>query len=384
MDKVIEKKKSKKVGLLINNGSQMFSNGIIQNAYFMYVCFKQIGIESVFLTHDDSSRLEYKNLPICKITTNLLEFDPSEFHTIITITRSMGKELYDHLKSYKVAIVSFICGNTLLHAEEEFVRGPYNNNVTTFIGKGSCVDEAWVIPSYEHSLDYIETTRGIPGFIVPHLWSPEVLLNHAKQHYAANESDLLYNIAIHTGKKIEIIIMEPNLALFKNSWVPIIAADKLYKEHPDLIEFVFAFNFPDHNNSWNMADNCYLGSKLRRFKRLSVSEILKSFNTHESIPIFLSYQLYNSLNYLYYEILYFGYPLVHNSPDLDGCGYYYPEHNLSKCVEQILLAYKSHNKNALTYIDKSREYLKRVDPLDPDVCKRWDQMFNSIIAKNIN
>jgi hypothetical protein len=90
------------------------------------------------------------------------------------------------------------------------------------------------------------------------------------------------------------------------------------------------------------------------------------------------------LNYLYYEILYFGYPLVHNSPDLDGCGYYYPEHNLSKCVEQILLAYKSHNKNALTYIDKSREYLKRVDPLDPDVCKRWDQMFNSVIAKNIN
>jgi hypothetical protein len=384
MDKIIEKKKSKKVGLLINNGSQMFSNGIIQNAYFMYVCFQQIGIESVFLTHDDSSKLEYKNLPICKLSTNLLEFDPSEFHTIITITRSINKEMYNHLKSHKVAVISFICGNTLMHSEEEFVRGPYSNNVTTFIGKGSCVDEAWVIPSYEHSLDYIETTRGVPAYIVPHLWSPEVLLNHAKQHHAANESDLLYNIAIHTGKKIEIVIMEPNLALFKNAWVPIIAADKLYKEHPELIEFVFAFNFPDHTNSWNMADNCYLGSKLRRFKRLSVSEILKSFNTHESIPIFLSYQLYNSLNYLYYEILYFGYPLVHNSPDLDGCGYYYPEHNLSKCVEQILLAYKSHNKTLNTYIDKSREYLKRVDPLDPDVCKIWDQMFNSVIAKNIN
>jgi hypothetical protein len=383
MDKIIEKKKSKKVGLLINNGSQMFSNGIIQNAYFMYVCFKQIGIESVFLTNDEPSKLEYKNLPICKITTNLLEFDPSEFHTIITITRSIGKELYTHLKSHKVAVISFICGNTLMHSEEEFVRGPYNG-MTTFIGKGSSADEAWVIPSYEHSLDYIETTRGVPAFIVPHLWSPEVLLNHAKQHHAANESDLLYNLARHTGKKIEIIIMEPNLALFKNAWVPIIAADKLYKEHPDLIEFVFAFNFPDHNNSWNMADNCYLGSKLRRFKRLSVSEILKSFNEHESIPIFLSYQLYNSLNYLYYEILYFGYPLVHNSPDLDGCGYYYPEHNLSKCVEQILLAYKSHNKQLNTYIDKSREYLKRVDPLDPDVCKTWDQMFNSVIAKNIN
>jgi hypothetical protein len=110
---------------------------------------------------------------------------------------------------------------------------------------------------------------------------------------------------------------------------------------------------------------------------------MRSFNSHTTIPIFLSYQLYNSLNYLYYEILYFGYPLVHNSPDLDGCGYYYPEHNLSKCVEQILYAYKHHNKHLDSYIAKSRNYLKRVDPYDPDVCRTWDEMLNSVLAKKL-
>jgi hypothetical protein len=382
MNKLNEYKKSKKVGLLIHTGTPMFSNGIIQNAYFIIETFRQLGIQTTLLTNDDPGVLNYKNIPIRKISMNPLEFDPSEYHTIITVTRSMSKDLYTYLSSHKIAVIAFICGNTLMHAEEEFVHGS-KHGYTTFIGKQSHIDEAWVIPSYHHSLDYIETIRGVPAYIVPHLWSPEILLADAKARFNIGETELLYNLALHTGKKIEIIIMEPNIALFKNAWVPIVASDKFYKEYPDLVEFVFAFNYPEHKASWNMGDNCYLGSKLRRFKRLSVTEIMRSFNSHTTIPIFLSYQLYNSLNYLYYEILYFGYPLVHNSPDLDGCGYYYPEHNLSKCVEQILYAYKHHNKHLDSYIAKSRNYLKRVDPYDPDVCRTWDEMLNSVLAKKL-
>lgn len=382
MEALVIRKKGKKAGLVIHTGSPIFANGIIQNAYFIVECFKQLGIETTLLTHDDPGKLDFKGTPIKKISTNVLEFDPTEYHTIITVTRGIGNDLYKYLKSYKIAVVAFVCGNNLMHAQEDFVRGALNGVITT-VGKGSYVDEAWVIPSYEHSLDYIETTRGVPAFIVPHLWSPEIMITHAREVFKASETELLYNLAIHTGKKIEIIIMEPNIALFKNAWIPIVASDKFYHENPDLIEFVFAFNFPDHDSSWRLGDNCYLGDKLRRFKRLTVTEIMRSFNTHTTIPIFLSYQLYNSLNYLYYEVLYFGYPLVHNSPDLDGCGYYYPEHNLKICCEQIMNAYKNHNKHLDSYIEKSRKYLKRVDPYDPDVCRTWDDMINSVIAKNM-
>lgn len=376
-------RKKKKAGLLIHCGTPIFANGIIQNAYFMVECFKQLGIETTLLTTEDKCDvLDFKKLPIKKLSKNELEFDPTEYHTIITVTRGIPKDLYTYLKSHKIAVVAFICGNTIMHAQEDFVRGPLGGVLAT-VGKGSCVDEAWVIPSYEHSLDYIETVRGVPAFIVPHLWSPEIMITHAKELLHVDEKALLYNLAVHTGKKIEIIIMEPNIALFKNAWVPLIASDKFYHEHPDLVEFVYVFNFPDYPSSWSMADNCYLGSKLRRFKRLSITEIMHKFNTYETIPIFLSHQLYNSLNYLYYEILYFGYPLIHNSPDLDGCGYYYPEHNLKLCCEQIMNAYKNHNKQLDTYIEKSRNYLRRVDPYNKEVCNRWDEMFNSLLAKNM-
>ena len=206
MDKLIEYKRKKKIGLLINSGSQMFSNGIVQNAYFIMETFHHLGIQTTLLTKEETGVLDYKDIPIKKISINPLEFDVSEYHTIITITRSVHKELYDYLVSNKVAVVAFVCGNTLMHAQEEYIRGSHDG-YTTFIGKKAYIDEAWVIPSYHHSLDYIETVRGVPAYIVPHLWSPEILLANAKALFKIEESQLLYNLAIHTGKKIQIIII---------------------------------------------------------------------------------------------------------------------------------------------------------------------------------
>ncbi len=247
----------------------------------------------------------------------------------------------------------------------------------------SLVRELWVIPSYHHALEYIELMRGKPAYIIPHLWSPEICNAFAIEKFKKTESDLFYNLAKHTGKKIEIVIMEPNMALFKTSWLPIVAGEKLNVDHPELLDQVFAFNYPDSNHAWGMADNLTLGTKLRRFKRLSMPEILTFFNSRDTIPIFVSHQVLNSLNYLYYEVLYYGFPLVHNSPDLDGCGYFYPENNIKGCVSAILDAYKHHNKNLITYKEKGRKYLERVDPLHPSVGKIWEQMVDSVLVKNL-
>jgi len=101
------------------------------------------------------------------------------------------------------------------------------------------------------------------------------------------------------------------------------------------------------------------------------------------MPIFVSYQINNSLNYLYYECLYFGFPLVHNSPDLEGCGYYYPENDLAKCAEMILYAQKHHHKNLSEYVAKGRKYLERVDPLNSSVANTWKQLLDSVLVKHV-
>ncbi len=315
---------------------------------------------------------------------NPLEFDPSEYHTIITVTRGVTTEQYHMLKEHKVFIVAFTCGNSFMHHLEDFVRGPSQPGITTYIGRKNLCDELWLIPSYAHSLEYMSLIRGKPTYIIPHLWGPQIVLETAMKWFKIPESDLLYNYANHCGKrKIDLIILEPNMAIFKTCWVPILAGEKLFIEDPDIIENIYAFNFPTHNNSYEMTDNLLCEKKIRKFKRLAIPEVLAHFNKKDSFPVIVSHQTLNSLNYLYYEALYYGWPLVHNSPDLDGCGYYYPENNIGACAEAIKKAYTFHNRTSKEYLEKGRAYLKRVDPFDAEMLRTWDGMISTGVANSL-
>lgn len=380
MDALSTLRVSKKVGILIGSNLNIFSSGLIQNAYFIYQCLSGLNIPCEFLTIDDNPKpFDYKNIPLRTFGINKIGFDIKEFHTILTVSTGLTKEEYELCTSNKVSVVSFLCGNQFMHDIESFVLGVNSN---TFVGKGSYSDELWVIPCYKFALTYLETVRNKPAFIVPHLWTHCILEDAVKTKLNINVSLLDYSVK-HNTKKLTLLIAEPNISLFKNSWLPIVAAEHLHMKNPELFEFVYAFNWPESAHATKMADNLTLGSKLRRFKRLSMADIMTHFNSENSMPIFVSYQINNSLNYLYYECLYFGYPLVHNSPDLEGCGYYYPENDIAKCAEMILYAQKHHHKNLAEYIAKGRKYLERVDPLNSGVADTWKQFIDSVLVKHV-
>jgi hypothetical protein len=372
MDTLTVLRHSKKVGILIAPNLHIFSSGLIQNAYFIYQCVSGLNIPCEFLTvEDDVKPFGYKNIPLKKLPQ-----DFSEYHIIITVSTGLTKEEYDRCRVNKVSVVNFICGNQFMHDIETFVLGDAKGR-GAFIGKNSFSDELWVIPCYKFTLTYFETIRNKTAFIVPHLWSPCILEDSAK-----NKTMLPYSIQ-HDTKKLNLLIAEPNISLFKNAWLPIVSAEYLHIKNPSLIEQVFAFNWPDNQHAYKMSDSLQLGAKLRRFSRQPMSEVMPHFNAQTAMPIFVSYQINNSLNYLYYECLYFGYPLVHNSPELEGCGYYYPENDVAKCAEAILYAQKHHHKHLADYIVKGRKYLERVDPLNGHVANTWKQYIDSMLIKHV-
>lgn len=381
MDKIQKLKKEKKIGIIIHSGSHLFSSGIIQNAYFIYQCFEHMGLKPEFLCYDkDPKPFGYKGLALKRLSLSKEEFDPSEYCLVMTVTRSTDEKIYKMFHDAKVAVCGFVCGNCVMFDQEDFVRGARGDQCT-FIDYKSKTDEIWIIPSFWPSHYYLETIRRSVSHVVPHLWSPEIIKDWTPRVFNKPESALFYNKIKHTGKKLTILILESNMAVLKNAWIPLVACEKLHQEHPDLIDEIFVFNYPAEKYAWMMGDSLSLGKKIRRFARLSFPEIVLAFNEKDTIPIFLSYQLNNTLNYLYYEALYYGYPLVHNSPDLDKCGYFYPEFDLKKCADQMLDVYNSHNDNLEKYNTKSKKYLKRVDPLDKDVCKIWDERLDHILKK---
>jgi hypothetical protein len=64
---------------------------------------------------------------------------------------------------------------------------------------------------------------------------------------------------------------------------------------------------------------------------------------------------------------------------LDGCGYYYNDNDIVMCVDNILNAFKHHNKQLQRYHANGLAYLERVNPLNSDVCRMWNEKVKSVL-----
>jgi len=371
---------ARKIGIVIADDLHIFSNGITQNAFFIKECFEKVGFVCEFLCVKRNPKpFGFRNIPIQYITPDNLElFNPKEYCLIVYTSRRLCKVYYKFLKANNVKVVNFICGNHFIRESEDFILRDASCAFTS--DRGDC-DEHWIIPSYTFMIDYIKATRGSEGYIVPHLWSPLIINECYQAKYKKHWHELIYKPYVLSRKKIDIIIMEPNLGYIKTSWIPIVVSEKLELSNSQMLNKVFVYNFPLHKGAHDMIIDFKVYDKIIKQNRLAIYDILEQCNKTDTMPVFLSHHYKNSLNYLYYEILYYGYPLVHNSDNLDGCGYYYPENNIGKCVEVIISAYKQHNKQIDTYREKSLNYLKRVDPYDSSVGSIWKQRIQEIVSR---
>ena len=359
-----------KIGIVIHANALLFSNGITQNAYFLYQCLLHCGYICEFLCSEPNpAPFQYKNIPLRQISTDRDIFNPESYSLILTMTRSLTKDQYTMFKKHNIQVISVVCGNHMMQDQEAFVHGL---KCASFSGRAETYDEIWTIPSLWRYKGYFETLKKVPVYKIPHLWHPCILQDRAKLLSNVNQSDLIYDCAKHTGEQIDIIIMEPNLGFVKNSWMPIIASECFYMRYPDLVNNVFVFNFPENPNSVSMIQTLKLGKKLRQFKRLEMDQILKHFSKQKTIPVFLTHHNNNHLNYLFYEVLYYGYPLVHNSDMLDDCGYFYTDNDIDSCAAAIYKAYE-HNKN-VDYNRKSMEFLETVNPCNILVCNTINEL----------
>lgn len=372
---------TKKVGILIHANPKLFTNGITQNAYFIYKCFSEMNISCDFVCQEGASdNFPLMNLPITLLSKNNKAFNPKEYSIIISVSRRFTEETIAFLRSHNIRTVSFICGNQYPEDQHGFVHG---KSSSTSISEKESGDELWIIPSFNYSKSYFEILTCKPVYTMPHLWSASLVKERLLIEYKKDEKLVIYDKPKHTSKKINILITEPNLATVKTAWLPIVACEWLHTKYPDLIDNVYVFNFPENDLAYTMVRKLKINSKIRKFKRLPLPEILLHFNSLESIPVFVSHHYLNSLNYMYYEALQYGYPLVHNSVDLDTCGYYYPGDDPKACADAIYTAFTKHNDEYDTYCATSKEYLYRIDPLNPLVGKECKRLMTNLLVRGL-
>jgi hypothetical protein len=165
----------------------------------------------------------------------------------------------------------------------------------------------------------------------------------------------------------------------KTCVVQLMASEKLHLANPDLIDEIFIFCYPMESKYLNtLVSKLSVGKKVRKFARLSVCEIFLHFNTLNTIPVFAFHQIYTPLNYSYYEIMYYGFPFVHNSPLLNEFGHYYTDLDIEMCAIQMYNAFRKHNDGFETKLAKNREYLETIDPTHVRCTERWKTMFEEL------
>ena len=169
--------------------------------------------------------------------------------------------------------------------------------------------------------------------VVPFIWDPIIIES------AANK------IELDTWKprsSKRIAVMEPNISIMKNLLHPIVSVDK-YIKNGNSIDNLYLFG----------ADHLSTNKRLLTLLKNSNSSVLKKITTFKRTPtpavlknnadIVLSWQIENNLNYLYFDVAWLGWPIVHNAKICKDIGYYYENQLASQASLQIDDVFKNHN-----------------------------------------
>ena len=252
-------------------------------------------------------------------------------------------------------------------AHPEWVPNPQNLKM----------DAVWTNAQHMNTCQsYFEHLYHTKAVCLSHLWSPYFL-----------EKDLASNSAAQAGwpcqplgDKCKISIFEPNINVLKTTLFPFLISEKFYDSNKEVVSNILMYN------GGKIKDN-------KAFKRIVLEtnagkERVASVEHRTSFVnamgrnggIVVSHQWENGLNYLYYEALYGGFPLVHNSPFLKDVGYYYEGFDIDDGVRALARAVSEHDENISTYREKASRFLSKVDPADKLVIDEYDREVRRIFS----
>ena len=83
---------------------------------------------------------------------------------------------------------------------------------------------------------------------------------------------------------------------------------------------------------------------------------------------------------MYYEALYGGFPLVHNSPFLKDVGYYYEDFDIDDGVHALERAVFEHDNSIKNYQKKANAFLSTINPNNQIVIDEYDKEIRRLFS----
>lgn len=335
----------KRIGITVSVSKGLWTNGINQNAIYFAKILKEIGY-TVYLIHDTPK--DQEDINDIKMITIEKSFK-IPFNLVVQFGFAVHKKFYDEYKqkNKNLKLVAYECGNKFIMDMEAIL---FKENEDTVISDKVKPDQIWCIPQMEKTnLDYYKFLNNQEkATVVPFVWDPMAIDDYCNKN----------NIGKYSPRSTKRIgVMEANISVMKNVLLPIVIINEYEKRCKDL-DFVTLYSTDKMRLRKTFIS---LISKTSIFKRGKVNashraNVASALN--KDIDLVLSWQWENNLNYLWLDVAWLGYPIIHNGSLCKDIGYYYDQFNVEDAVSKLKFAIENHNSD-LEYIDRNREIIKR-------------------------
>jgi len=371
------------IGLQSENES-MWINGIKLNAILLANALMQIDGHNVYII-DTSNKVEdltkvqwdYKKFPVKRLSDVFKTTD-----IMITLGTSFPASIIEKFKAQgpNKRVVKYMCGNSYVIEMERAIFKTGNDLGEAPWDPGA--DEIWYVPQqgYQNEHYYKTIFRTDKVYPVPFVWDPMFLIQELARYKKANRKLPIYNPSRPQAEK-RICTFEPNMNVVKYAMIPILAVEQIYRRGVEFNKMYIASGKKLLKNSYFMSQIKYLDvvknnpltPKLQFTSRYPVAHYLA-----ETTDIVLAHQWENPLNYSYLDVMFMGYPLVHNADMIKDAGYYYPDFNIESAADQLEYALKHHDENREEMAAKNREVLKRYTIQNKGMIELYDKMIDNL------
>lgn len=303
-----------------------------------------------------------------------------EMDLIFVVGSQINEEYLIHFKSLSddKRVVSYRCGNNYIISAESILFKESESKVYQF---ERTFDELWYIPQqHETNYGYYSTLYRTNSIIVPFIWDQYALLDNLQEiENFSKEGRFKKGIAYTKKDKKVIGVMEPNLNIVKFCLIPLLICEQSYRGiGKDKIDYVMLTNSEKvgkHKDFLGIVENLDL---YKDDKISSESRYRTAFIVTQHMDVVVCHQLLNPLNYLYLDVAYMGYPVLHNAPMCKDIGYYYEGSDTIDGAEKLNWILENHDDNISEYKSRNSEALARYHSSNEDLIKTYDTLIHNL------
>lgn len=357
----------------------IFMNGLFQNIFIFYRMFDAMGYAPIFIVNEKPKDL--KRIPDalkkCRmiVTEDLLRQPMPNLVAMLEIGMSLDPLVRQFVKMLGGRLIKVYLGNILNIDTETPIYTPGHNFAHHIVGRS---DTILVSPHYgQHAeyascLNHVVPPADLKGMIAPYVWDPAVLTRDGTQQ-------LSWRPAAKPEEEV-LVIMEPNISFQKASIVPLMIAERWYRGqggaagswkgkvvviNGDRLQMV-----PHYMHNVAPCLDLHRDGRIEYEERTDIVTALKKWPA----ATFILHNFNNEYNYMTMELLWSGFPVIHNSPTWAAYGYSYDGADLGTGAELIDAIRKSHKERLETYKAHAQCLAWRHSPYNPENHAAWESL----------